>query len=202
MKKIKDMASLDTLLRMTLPKAATVVINLFQVGFRFALRSAVQLFRATIFTRVLSALTILALDLYGLKKKQISKVQFVRNILLSVLLIVFGTIGWNIGAGWFAIEIIGGLIGATLMGVAVPSLFNKLVGKFVESDEEKMMKIVDECLKDTPPEDCKKIKEKITSSKLKKMFASSDKTVYAQQLIEECKKDKPKNSNKQNLTKR
>ena len=187
-KKLKGMLSPDTLLRMTLPKAATVVFNaVIMGGFRVALRSAVQLLRATVITRILSALTILALDIYSLARKRISVAQFIRNIVLSALLIFFGTVGWNIGAGWFAIEIIGGLIGAGIMGTFIPMGFEKILNKYVKSDEQKMMEIVDEVLCDCPEKEQERIKEKISPGKLKLMYASSNREEYARQLVEECR---------------
>jgi hypothetical protein len=186
-KKLKGLTNPDTLLRMTLPKATTVVFNLAMSGFNIALRSAVTLLRATVVTRILSALTILALDVYGLARKRISVVQFIRNIVLSVLLIFFGTVGWNIGAGWFAIEIVGGLIGAGVMGTFIPMGFEKILGKFVKSDEEKMMEIVDAALCDCPEKEQEQIKKKISPGKLKLMFASGDREEYARQLIQDCR---------------
>ena len=179
---------------MTLPKIATVVFNLVASGFRIALRSAVQLLRATVITRILSALTILALDIYSLARKRISVVQFVRNVILSALLILFGTLGWNLGAGWFAIEIIGGLIGAGVMGTVIPMGFEKIVGKYVKSDEEKMLEIVDKVICDCPLEEQKEIKEKISPGKLKLMYASENREEYAKKLVEDCRQqDKNKN---------
>ncbi|MCL2573875.1 MAG: hypothetical protein FWE34_04890 [Defluviitaleaceae bacterium] len=190
MKKLKGLASLDTLLRMTLPKITTAAINLVMLGgFRVALRSMVQLLRATVFTRILSAITILVLDLYGLARNRISKVQFVRNVVLSILLIVFGTMGWYIGAGWFAIEILGGLIGAGIMGTVIPMGFEKILGRYVKSDEQKMMEIVDEVLTecDCSKDEQEQIKKKITPGKLKLMFASKNREEYAKQLVEDCR---------------
>jgi len=179
---------------MTLPKATTVVFNFVMGGFSVALRSAVHLLRATVITRILSALTILALDVYGLARKRISIVQFVRNVILSILLIFFGTVGWNIGAGWFAIEIIGGLIGAGIMGTFIPMGFEKIIDKFVKSDEQKMMEIVDEVLCDCPEKEQEQIKKNISPGKLKLMFASQNREEYARQLVEDCrsKQERPK----------
>jgi len=191
MKKLKGLTNPDTLLRMTLPKATTVIFNFVMGGFSIALRSAVTLLRATVVTRILSALTILALDIYGLARKRISVVQFVRKVRLSILLIFFGTVGWNIGAGWFAIEIIGGLIGAAIMGTIIPMGFEKILNKYVPSDEQKMLEIVDEVLEscDCTENECEKIKKKISPGKLKLMFASKDRKEYARQLIEDCRKN-------------
>jgi len=181
---------------MTLPKATTVVFNFVMGGFSVALRSAVHLLRATVITRILSALTILALDVYGLARKRISIVQFVRNVILSILLIFFGTVGWNIGAGWFAIEIIGGLIGAGIMGTFIPMGFEKIIDKFVKSDEQKMMEIVDEVLCDCPEKEQEQIKKNISPGKLKLMFASQNREEYARQLVEDCRNAKDKDRRK------
>jgi hypothetical protein len=175
----------DTLVRMLAPKAVTILTNAITGGSRVILRSTVQLLRANILTRILSCLTILIFDLVDLSRRRISKVQFIRNLVLSALLILFGTLGWNIGARWFAIEILGGLIGAAVMGMASSSLFDRLISKFVKSDAQCMMQIIDSCLIDidVPETECMKVKKQITPSQLKKMHASDNREEFASSLI-------------------
>ena len=149
------------------------------------LRSTVQLLRANMLTRILSCLTILMMDIIDLSRKRISKVQFARNIILSALLILFGTLGWNIGARWFAIEILGGLIGAGVLGMASNSLFDRLFEKVVKSDRKCMLEIIDKCLGDCPETERMVVLKQITPVQLKKMYACENKEQFAIKLISE-----------------
>jgi hypothetical protein len=124
------------------------------------------------------------MDIADIARKRISPVQFARNIILSLLLILFGTLGWDIGARWFAFEILGGIIGAGVMGMASSTVFDKLADKFIASDAKKMMDIIDAAMLDYPSEERTRIKKKITPAQLKRMYASDDRYEYAAKLIE------------------
>jgi len=186
---MKTLVKGETLLKMMLPKIVQITFNFAQGGFRIALRSMVHLLRATIVTRILSAITILALDVYSLTKRRISWVQFWRNVALSACLVVFGTIGWNLGAGWFAIEILGGIIGAALVGFTVPAILERIMNKFIKSDATKMMENVNsvacECCPPEPTEAVrKKMKVVFSASKLKLMYASPDRECFARDVLD------------------
>jgi hypothetical protein len=182
---IKKYINKDKIVRMIAPQAAKIGANLIRSGFRVALRSSVQLMRANLITRIISCLTILVLDIRDLTKHRISVAQFIRNIIFSVLLVVFGVFGWNIGAQWFAIEIIGGIIGMLFMSTIPPYIIDKLVNKFVESDSHKMLSIIKNILNDYPIDEKKKksILKNLTAVQLKKMYASEDREGYANTLI-------------------
>jgi len=184
----KFLNNIDTIFRMIAPKMVTILINAIRGGSRVILRSTVQLLRANMLTRILSCLTILLMDIIDLSRKRISKVQFIRNIILSFLLILFGTLGWNIGAKWFAIEILGGLIGAGVMGMASNSLFDRLFDKFIKSDKQCMLQIVASLLEDSTEEERTAILKQISPAQLKKMYASENREQFAFNLIEEYRK--------------
>ena len=38
-------------------------------------------------------------------RKRISKVQFTKNVILSALLVLSGTLGWEIGTYWLSVEL-------------------------------------------------------------------------------------------------
>ena len=181
---MKKLASLDSVMRLLAPKAVTFGFNIIRNGSRIALRSIVQLMRATLITRILSCFTILLFDIVDFSRHRISKLQFIRNIVLSGLLILFGTLGWNIGARWFAIEIIGGLIGAGVLSMASGALFDKIVGKYVKSDSECMLTIVSDVLNGYPELNKAEMLKKITPTQLKLMYAAGNREDFAVKLIE------------------
>jgi hypothetical protein len=131
------------------------------------------------------------MDIVDLSRRRISKVQFARNLVLSGLLILFGTIGWNIGARWFAIEILGGLIGAALVSMASNSFFDRLFEIFIKSDKQRMLQVVSDCLSDCPEAERAALLKQISPSQLKKMYASDDREGFAREMIDALK-DKEK----------
>ena len=191
-KKKFNIKGLDSAVRMFAPKAVTIGVNILRMGPRMIFRSTVQLLRANLLTRILSCLTLLALDLADLCRHRISKAQFLRNIILSLLLVAGGTFGWNIGIRWIvfemlgsSVEILGGMAGAGVCGTLSGVAFDKVCSKFVRSDAQKMWDIINPHLSGLPAEEQVKTRKKITSSDLKKMFASKDKEAYAGNLIQE-----------------
>ena len=180
---MKRFNNFETIIRMLAPKVVTILVNAIRGGSRVILRSTVQLLRANMLTRILSCLTILMMDIIDLSRHRISKIQFVRNIILSGLLILFGTLGWNIGARWFAIEILGGLIGAAVMSMASNSLFDRLMEKFIKSDKQCMLQIIEGCLEERPENERIAIMKQITPTQLKKMYASEDREEFAKGIL-------------------
>ncbi|MCL2719321.1 MAG: hypothetical protein FWE14_11140 [Lachnospiraceae bacterium] len=185
MKKI--LSNLDTIIRMITPKLVTILINAIRGGSRVILRSTVQLLRANMLTRIISCLTILLMDIIDLSRRRISKIQFIRNLVLSGLLILFGTIGWNIGASWFAIEILGGLIGAAVMSMASNSLFDRLIEIFIKSDKQCMLQVVNDCLADYPESERVAFTKQLSPGQLKKMYASKDREQFVLEFINDLK---------------
>jgi hypothetical protein len=191
-KKKFNIKGADSAVRMFAPKLITIGINILRMGPRMIFRSAVQLLRANLVTRILSCMTLLLLDLIDLCRKRISKVQFVRNILFSLILIACGTFGWNIGSKWLvlemlgsAVEVVGGMIGAGILGALSGVAFDKVCSKFMQSDAQKMWDIINPYLAELPGDEQVKIRKSITSSDLKKMFASKDKQDYAGNLVKQ-----------------
>jgi len=109
-KKIKKIIKgSDAVLKLAAPKVVTAGVNVMRMGPRIILRSTVELMRANLLTRILSCVTILVFDIFDLSRKRISKSQFTVNVILSLLLVVGGTIGWNFGGRWIVLEIMGGM---------------------------------------------------------------------------------------------
>jgi len=130
------------------------------------------------------------MDVYDLSRKRISHVQFGTNVVLSLLLVVGGTVGWNFGGRWIALEImggmadiIGGMIGAAIVVVLSGFVFGKACDRLIESDAQKMWKIIDPFLANLPEEEQFAVRGSITPSCLKKMYASNQRELFAEDLV-------------------
>ena len=190
-KKIKKiLKGSDAIVKLAAPKVITAGVNVMRMGPRIILRSTVELLRANLLTRILSCVTILVVDIFDLSRKRISKTQFVINGVLSLLLIIGGTVGWNFGGRWIVFEvmggmadIVGGMIGAGIVVFLSNVVFTRACSKLVESDAEKMWKIIHPLLEQLPEEERFSIRKSITTSCLKKMFACENRQIFAEDLI-------------------
>ena len=190
-KKIKKIIKgSDAVVKLVAPKVVTAGVNVMRMGPRIIMRSAVELLRANLITRILSCVTILIVDIYDLSRKRISRTQFAVNCVLSLLLVVGGTVGWTFGGRWIVIEIlggmadiIGGMIGAGIVVFLSNVVFDKACKKLVESDAEKMWKIINPYIEKQPEEERQPIRASITGSCLKKMYASTDRELFAEDLV-------------------
>ena len=191
--KFLNIKGVESALRMLGPKLVTMFLNFLRIGPRMIARSLMELLRANLFTRLISCATLLVVDIVDLSKRRISKVQFARNVALSLTLIVCGTFGWNLGARWLiieafgsAVEIIGGMIGAGVFGFASSAAFDKVISKVVPTDGFKMRQIIESRLPDISEGEKKTLMKQISNSDLKKMFASDDKEAFADELIRQA----------------
>jgi len=190
-KKIKKIIKgSDAIVKLAAPKVITAGVNVMRMGPRIILRSTVELLRANLLTRILSCITILVMDIYDLSRKRISKVQFMVNVALSLLLVVGGTIGWNFGGRWIVFEvlggmadIIGGMIGATVVVFLSNIVFDRACKKLIESDAQKMWRIIDPYIENLPQEERVPVRGSITGSCLKKMYASDNRELFAEDLV-------------------
>jgi len=190
-KKIKKIIKgSDAVIKLAAPKVVTAGVNIMYMGPRIILRSTVQLLRANLLTRILSCITILILDVYDLGRKRISRLQFAVNLVLSLILVVSGTIGWEIGRRWLIFEAMGGLadivgsiIGAGIVVFLSNFAFDKACNKLIESDAQKMWKIINPYIEKLPDTERDPVRGSITNSCLKKMFACEDRETFAEDLV-------------------
>ena len=180
----------DSLVKLVAPKVVTALANIMRLGPRMVFRSTMELLRANLLTRILSCLTLLVIDVHDLSRKQISVPQFIKNVMLSAMLVVSGTLGWNLGTRWFALEffggfvdIVGGILGAGLMSFVSNLLLDKVSGILVESDAQKMWKIIDPYIDALPENEQEYAREHVTATCLKKMYAAKDREAYAALLV-------------------
>ena len=184
----------DSVVKLIAPKMVTAFANIFRLGPRMIFRSTVELMRANLLTRILSCITLLIVDIYDLAKKRISVPQFIKNVVLSALLVVSGTVGWAFGSRWIVLEffggfvdIVGGIIGAGILSLLSNFILDKACGKLIESDANQMWKILRPHLSALPPDEQESIRDRITTAALKKMYASPDRNAHAAELVERLK---------------
>jgi len=138
--------------KLIFPKFATMMINLLSIGPRVILRSAFQILRTNIWTRLISTVLLISFDLYSFARKRISKKQLVINLILSATLLIGGSAGWFFGthsisaivAENTAIWIIAGLAGAGVFSAIFDKICRKMLGKFLKSDVDDMLDIINE----------------------------------------------------------
>lgn len=142
----------ENLLKLIFPKVATMVLNLVHIGPRVILRSAFQLLRTNIWTRLLSTILLVFFDFYSFFKGRISQKQLFIDLILSLSLLVGGTAGWVAGtSGALLIVaentflfIVAGLIGAGAISAFLDRLSRRVLGHFLSNDVEDMLVVINE----------------------------------------------------------
>ena len=140
------------LAKLVLPKLATMVINLISIGPRVILRSAFQILRTNIWTRLISTVFLVSFDIYNFARKKISKKQLTINLILSGALLISGSAGWVFGTSSVSavvaentvIWIIAGLAGAGILSSVFDALCRKILGRFLKSDVEDIVDMINE----------------------------------------------------------
>jgi len=180
----------ESVVKLVAPKVVTASTNVVRMGPRIIFRSTVELMRANLITRILSCVTLLVIDLVDFARHRISKVQFIKNVILSALLVVSGTVGWNLGSQWIVLEffggfvdIAGGIIGAGIMSFLSNLMLDKASGRLIETDAQKMWKILDPFIDKLPAADQAHVRDHVTATCLKEMYASEDRDAFAIDLI-------------------
>ena len=138
--------------KLIFPKIATMMINLLSIGPRVILRSAFQILRTNIWTRVISTVLLISFDLYSFVRKRISKKQLVINLILSATLLIGGSAGWLFGTNSIStvvaentvLWIIAGLAGAGVFSAVFDKICRKMLGKFLKSDVDDMLDMINE----------------------------------------------------------
>ena len=144
----KQIGGVDDIARLAAPKTAQVLYNAMRVGPRLILRSAFELLRANMVTRVISVVVLLAIDKFSLFKGRISFKQFLINVTLALMLLVGGTAGWVLGGRVISLVveslvlgILAGVIGAGVLSAGLGWLVNRVIHLFVQDDTEDMLDI-------------------------------------------------------------
>ena len=193
------------LVKLLLANVTTMGINLISIGPRVILRSAFQIMRANIWTRIISTFVLVAFDLFNFFRKKISKKQLVINMILSGMLLVGGTTGWVFGTNTVSgvvaentvLWIVSGIIGAGAFGSIFNTVGRKILGRFFKSDVEDMVELINEEFEEIVREHC--LDEKKRDEILKKVyvddkicfecFCKKDKKKYVREVLEPYFKD-------------
>ena len=200
-KKKLNFANPTDIAKLAAPKAAPIIYNIIRIGPRVILRSVFELLRANTVTRALSAIILLVFDTIDLVCRRVSFKQYLINITLALLLLVGGTVGWELGNDAVSlvfienvvIGIIAGLIGAGIFGALFSIVSEKIIKKFIRDDETDMLAIFNEVFNSQiengklTSEQAEEIAGKIniTPQILRTMFAESDREAFALRFIEE-----------------
>ena len=136
-------------IKLILPKLTTVLINMINLGPRMLLRGTLQLLRANIWVRLVSTLVMVVVDVVRFLTRQISKKQFVLDIVLSLSLLLGGTAGWYTGTSAVlgivsentVLWVVAGVVGAGLFGAGSEYAAKKIMVRFIKPDKEEMMEI-------------------------------------------------------------
>jgi len=185
----------DTAAKLIAPKVVTAFMNVIRMGPRIIFRSTVELLKANLITRIISCLSLLVIDIIDLVRKRISRIQFIKNVILSALLVLSGTLGWELGTLWLSVELAGIVIVEVLVGIAGAGVLSfltnwvacKVADRFVKSDADQMMDMIDPHIVNLPKEEQDFIREHITLACLKKMYASDNREAYGQEIVSKLK---------------
>jgi len=187
------------LVKLVVPKLASMVMNLIAIGPRVILRSAFQLLRTNIWTRLVSTLILVSFDLFNYARKKISTKQLIINIVLSLTLLTTGTAGWMFGTNSVLgiaaentlIWILAGLAGAGLISAVADTICRKVLGLFLKSDVEDMLDFINNEFELMSEENGLSAAQMDELAKLVKIdnkicvncFAKSNKKKYAREIL-------------------
>jgi len=190
----KKIGSAGDIARLAAPKATQMVYNAMRVGPRLILRSAFELLRANMVTRVISVVVLLAIDKFSLIRGRISVKQFVINVTLALMLLIGGTAGWMLGSHVLSLllesivlGIIAGIIGAGILSAVLSIIVNKVIHLFTTDDTQDMLGIYCKTFASLAEEsrlnndEIESIKDKLCMCKqhITDIFMQKDKPVFA-----------------------
>lgn len=215
--------SSEALVRIMGPKASAVLVNAFRSGTNIygaaAMKSAAKLLRGNVITAADSVVVLSSVDIVNIFSGRISGKQLFKNLTNTTASVAGGTAGWVGGAAAGAAigsvvpvigtaigGTIGGLLGAFGGGSVAAKASSTIMNSFVEDDADEMQQILEERFQvlaedyllnqKEATEIVKDLQGVLTGSKLKDMFASSDRNRFADNtlvpLIEKVVKKRPK----------
>lgn len=202
--------SSEAIIRVLGPKGSAFLVNAFRSGKNIygaaAMKSAAKMLRGNIITNVASVVVLSTGDIINIFRSRISGKQLFKNLAETAASVAGGTAGWMGGAaagaaigsvipivGTAVGGFLGGLAGAFAGGSLSSKAANKVLGTFIEDDADEMVCILekqfekmagDYLLSKKEAETVAEIlKDELTGSLLKDMFASSDRKRFAERLL-------------------
>lgn len=196
--------SSEVIVRFMGPKASAVLINAFRSGGRSiygsaAMKSAAKLLRGNAITAGVTVIVLSSFDVANIFRGRISGKQMFKNLVNTATTVAGGTGGWLGGAAIGSTILpgvgtfVGGLIGAVAVGGVAGKATDAVLGNFIEEDAEEMVKIIQEEFEKLANEyllnqkevekSVDKLSDILDGILLKDMFASSDRRVYAREML-------------------
>lgn len=186
------------------PKAYAVLANAFRSGGSItgaaAANSAAKLLKGNAITAVVTTAVLTMFDVKDIARGRISGAQMAKNFAKTSSTVAGGTAGWVGGSALGSLvmpgvgTVVGGLVGSVIAGGGLGFLVDKATGHFVDSDAERMMRLIQEAFLDVceayllSQDEAEKISDslasKLNEKTLKNMHASKDRYDYAKKLIE------------------
>lgn len=192
-------------------KASAVLVNAFRSGSNIyggaALKSAAKLLRGNAITGVVSVAVLSSIDIINIFRGRISGTQLFKNMVNTASVVAGGTAGWLGGAtagaavgsfipffGTVAGGLAGGLIGSVVGGTTAGRVSDKVLNNFIEDDVNEMVRIIEQEFskisldyllgKEEAEKIADRLKERLTESVLRDMYASNDRCEFAKNMIE------------------
>lgn len=185
------------------PKTTAVIVNAFRNGANIsgqaAVNSAAKLLKGNAISAAVTALVLTSFDITDIVRGRISGKQLAKNMAKTTTTVAGGTAGWVGGSAVGSVimpgvgTVVGGLIGSLVAGGTLGVAVDKITGHFIGSDEERMLKILqDEFLavceeyllnQDEAEKASDQLGKCVDGSFLKKMHASKDREKFVRDAI-------------------
>lgn len=193
------------------PKASAMLVNAFRSGSNIygaaAMKSAAKMLRGNAITGAVSVVVLSSFDIANIFQGRISGSQLFKNIANTASTVAGGTAGWVGGAsagaaigsvvpivGTAVGGFVGGILGSFAGGAVAGAVSGAVLDEFIEDDANKMVSIIENVFiqlsedyilnKNEAENIIDKLKDKLTGSLLKDMFASSNRDEFAKNILE------------------
>lgn len=185
------------------PKASAILVNAFRNGSNIygaaAMKSAAKLLRGNIITTGVTVVVLSSFDIANIFRGRISGKQLFKNLTNTATTVAGGTGGWLGGAAIGSAilpgvgTVIGGLLGSVAAGAVAGKVTDSILDNFIEDDADKMVDIIqkefEKLAKDyllnqkEAEKSVDRLSDILDGKKLKDMFASKDREVFARNLL-------------------
>lgn len=186
------------------PKVYAALANAFRNGTNItgaaAANSAAKLLKGNTITAVVTIAVLAMFDAKDIVQRRISGKQMAVNVTKAAATVLAGTGGWLGGSALGTLvlpgvgTVVGGFLGSLAAGGGSGAIAGKLTDKLVDTDSDRMLRLIEAALLDIcdeyllNPDEAEKVCDglggKLDDKTLKKMHASKDRYRYARELIE------------------
>ena len=193
----------EAIVRVMGPKASAVIVNAFRSGSKIygaaAMKSAAKLLRGNIITSGVTVVVLSTFDIVDIFRGRISGAQLFKNITNTTASVAGGAAGWVGGAALGSAilpgvgTVIGGIAGSFAAGGLAGKASNAVLDNFVKDDAEALVKIFEERFsvlaqdyllsRKEAEKVADRLKDKLDGKTLKDMYASEDKTQFADDIL-------------------